>query len=319
MPSKHSFLTGTEFAPAQLEHLLHSAEELRQERYHGTSRCDLKGKTLVLLFEKPSLRTHISFSIAMQELGGNVIDSFSLQRKEEEPEDVARVLAGYCHALMVRTHEHALLERMSSVISIPVINGLSDTHHPCQVLADLLTLKQKFGILNGLKLAYIGDGNNILHSLLLLLPPLGVNLSYACPEDYQPNAFVVKEGRMLSEKYSTMIQAVLSPQSAVKGSSAIYTDVWTSMGFEKENEEREEAFDGFQVNEALYEHALPGALVLHCLPMNRGKEITDAMADHPHSALFQQSENRLHVQKALLLGLLKEEKDLCQTRTANQD
>ncbi len=298
------FLTGTELNPVDMRGLLDLAEQLRTERNQGATRRDLAGKSLVLLFEKPSLRTHISFTIAMEELGGSVIDSFSFNRKKEEPEDVGRVLAGYCHAIMLRTHEHAVLERMAAKTRIPIINGLSDTHHPCQVMADILTLRQYFKSVEGLKLCYVGDGNNILHSLLLLAPVLGIHVSYACPKGYQPNALVLRQARGIAKEYGGKITAALSPESAAKDAHAIYTDVWTSMGFEKEEGEREEAFRGYQVNKELYALASPDAIIMHCLPMVRGQEITDDMAEHPNSVLFRQSENRLHVQKALLLQLL---------------
>jgi len=299
------FLTGTEFSALDLRGVVDLAETLRVERNNGIQRRDLAGKTLALLFEKPSLRTHVSFTIAMQELGGATIDSFSFNRKKEEPEDVGRVLAGYCHGIMLRTHEHSILERMAGKVRVPVINGLSDTHHPCQILADILTLKQSFQSLEGLKLAYIGDGNNILHSMLLLMPAFGIHVSYACPAGYQPNAFVLRQARALAKETTGSITASSSASSAVKKANAIYTDVWTSMGFEQEEREREEAFKDFQVNAALYAKAAPDAVVMHCLPMVRGKEITDEMAEHPNSVLFRQSENRLHAQKALLLQLFK--------------
>lgn len=303
MATKH-FLTGTELTPMELTDLVDTAEQLRIERGEGVVRRDLAGRTLALLFEKPSLRTHVSFTVAMAELGGTVIDSFSFNRKKEEPEDVGRVLAGYCHGIMLRTHEHSILERMATKTRIPLINGLSDTHHPCQILADLLTLKQHFTSLKGLKLAYVGDGNNILHSLLLLAPLLGVHVSFACPPGFEPNAFVLRQARAAAKEWGGAVSASASPAVAVKKANALYTDVWTSMGFEKEEAAREEAFRSFQVNERLYAQAAPGAIVMHCLPMVRGKEITDDMAEHPNSVLFRQSENRLHVQKALLLRLM---------------
>jgi ornithine carbamoyltransferase len=187
---------------------------------------------------------------------------------------------------------------------VPVINGLSDTHHPCQVLADLLTLKQLFKSFDGLTVTYIGDGNNMLHSLLLLAPFAGIHVKYACPQGYGPSAFIVKKAKARMKEGGGSITAYNDPVAAVKGTNAIYTDVWTSMGFENEKDEREQAFEGYQINDELYSHAAPNAAILHCLPMIRGKEITDSMADHPNSALFRQSENRLHAQKALLVGLL---------------
>jgi ornithine carbamoyltransferase len=303
MKPKH-FLTGVELPRGDLLKLIDLADQLKKERDSGQLRNEFAGKNLALLFEKPSLRTHMSFSLAMRELGGNVIESFSLNRKKEEPEDVGRVVEGYCDAIMLRTHEHSILERMCSKTSIPVINGLSDTHHPCQTLADLLTLKQRFGKLEGLRLAYIGDGNNILHSLMLLLPYLGVDLAYACPKGYEPSAFVLKQAKKLAKEGGGKLESFYEPAKAVNGAHAIYTDVWTSMGFEQEEAAREEAFEGFQVNAELYAKANPKAAIMHCLPMVRGKEITEEIVEHANSAIFQQSENRLHAQKALLLMLL---------------
>ncbi|MBI3544401.1 MAG: ornithine carbamoyltransferase [Deltaproteobacteria bacterium] len=302
LKTKH-FLTGEELMRDELLALLDEAEALKKERpTHDAPNS--KGKTLVMLFEKPSLRTRVSFSVAMQELGGSVIELVSAVRKKEEPEDIARVLAGYAHAVMVRTHEHSILEKMASKSSVPVINGLSDTHHPCQALADILTLKQIFGELKGLKLAYVGDGNNMLHSLMLLAPYLGIQLSYACPKGYEPNAFITRRAKARAKEGGGLITAADTPQVAVTGAHALYTDVWTSMGFEREESDREKAFDGYQLNEELVALAAPNSVVLHCMPMVRGKEITDAVADSPRAVLFQQSENRLHAQKALLKGLL---------------
>lgn len=299
-----SFLTGTELPRGDLEGILDLAQKFKAERNEGKLRKDFEGMSLAILFEKPSLRTHLSFSLAFRELGGNVVESFSLNRKKEEPEDVGRVVAGFCDAIMLRTHEHAILERMASKINVPLINGLSDTHHPCQTLADLLTLKENFGKLSGLKISYIGDGNNILHSLLLLAPYLGVDVHYACPKGYEPSAFVLKQAKKLATEGGGKIRSFQKPQDAVKNTDAIYTDVWTSMGFEQEEERRELAFKGYQVNAALHQLANPKAVIMHCLPMIRGKEITDEMADHAQSVIFQQSENRLHAQKALLFFLL---------------
>jgi ornithine carbamoyltransferase len=300
------FLTGEEFTPARLHELLRNAEELKQRRDHHALHPEsgpLRGKTIALLFEKPSLRTRISFTVAIQELGGTVVESLSGTAKKEEPEDVIRVLGGYVHGVMLRCHAHAQLERMAAHSSIPIVNGLSDDHHPCQTLADLLTIQQNFGRLAGLEIAYVGDGNNILHSLLLLAPSLGVRVRYACPEGYEPNSLILRTALRRAPEGANAIQSFRTPEAAVHGANAIYTDVWTSMGFEKEQEERDQIFRPFQVNAALYARAAPGAILLHCLPMNRGHEITDEMADHPRSALFTQSENRLHTQKALLAML----------------
>ncbi len=304
LKTKH-FLTGEELSKAELVELLDLALQLKLDRgVAGKEWSPLKGKHLALIFEKPSLRTRLSFVVAAHELGAQIVESSTATSKREEPEDVARVLAGYCHAVMLRTHDHKNLERMVSKSPVPIINGLSDTHHPCQVLADLLTLKEMFKSYEGLQVAYVGDGNNMLHSLLLLLPFLGVHLRYSCPMGYEPSAFIVKKAQARKKEGGGTITACLDPITACKGVNAIYTDTWTSMGFEKEQEDRTQAFEGYQVNEELYSHAASNAVVMHCLPMSRGKEISETMADHANSVLFRQSENRLHVQKALLAGLM---------------
>jgi ornithine carbamoyltransferase len=300
--TKHC-LTGAEFSKAELIELLNVAESCREQRQKGFSREDFRGKTLVLLFEKPSLRTRVSFTVAAQELGGHVLVLDSIGRKKEDPEDTIRVLAGYCHAVMVRTHEHSILERMVAKSTIPVINGLSDTHHPCQVFADLQTLRQTYGDLKGLKLSYVGDGNNMLHSLLLLAPLLGVNLHYACPPGYDPSALIVRQAKKRARDGGGSVVAHNLAEEAVVGANAVYTDVWTSMGFEQEETDRDKVFADYALTEELYARASPGALIMHCMPMIRDKEIASALIDHECSALFRQSENRMHAQKALLLAL----------------
>jgi ornithine carbamoyltransferase len=304
-----SFLTGEELAQKELLDLIHYAEDLRKHR-GVKSGAQLKGKTVALIFEKPSLRTRVSFTVGVQELGGQVMDLLSSQKKNETPEDTIRVLQGLIHGVMLRTFDHGILERMTSVSRIPVINGLSDTHHPCQALADLLTLYQRFGRLKGLKLAYVGDGNNILHSLLLLAPFVGVDVHYACPDGYQPNVEILKRARARAETGQARIVAFDSPKEAVMGAHAVYTDVWTSMGFESENEARLKALKDYQLNLELFALASPTAIAMHCLPMVREQEITSDVADHARSALFQQAENRLHAQKALMIGLFAAQQKL---------
>lgn len=298
------FLTGTEYSRTELMQLLDLAEQMKRDRLQGNQRYDLQGQTVILLFEKPSLRTRVSFTVAVQELGGNVLEIDQNVRKKEEPEDTIRVLGGYAHAVMVRTFEHSILERMVEKSPVPVINGLSDEHHPCQVLADLLTLKQSFGDLKGLKLAYVGDGNNMLHSLLLLAPFLGVSVSYACPAGYQPDPMIVALAKKRARGTGAQIFGTLDPVEAVRGANAVYTDVWASMGFEDEALERDKAFANYALTESLYSHAASGALIMHCMPMIRDKEIAASLVDHECSALFRQSENRMHAQKALLSTLL---------------
>lgn len=295
---KH-LITGEELSFGEITSLLTLAANLKKK---GNGDTLLQGKHLALLFEKPSLRTRFSFTIAMHELGGHVVESLSETRKKEEPEDVARVLEGYCDAIMVRTHSDEILSRMGQVSKIPIINGLSDLHHPCQILADLLTLQEVFGKLEGLKLTYIGDGNNILHSLLLLAPLIGVNLHYCCPKMCQPNEEIVKQASLRQAEGKGSITICSTPLGAAKEAHAVYTDVWTSMGFE--NKIDESLFAGFQVNEQLMKHALPDAIFMHCLPMIRGKEVSQTLPDKPASVIFKQSENRLHIQKALLIALI---------------
>ncbi len=306
---KH-FLTGEELSQKELSALIDEAEYLRLNRLQEMQTSKplakpLDAKTIALIFDKPSLRTRVSFSVGISELGGSVLELQGGQKKNEDPEDAIRVLQGMVHGVMIRTFAHDYLERMIPHAKIPIINGLSDTHHPCQAIADLLTLKQRFSKLKGLKLAYIGDGNNVLHSLLLLAPYLGVDVHYACPTAYQPDQEILGRAHLRASLGGAKIKKFDTPKEAVKGVHALYTDVWTSMGFEKENEKRKKLFKDYQINLELYSLAKPGAIIMHCLPMIKGQEITAEMAEHEYSVLFQQAENRLHAQKALLLGLFQ--------------
>lgn len=298
------FLTGEELSREELTQLIFAAEELRQSRDLGQLDV-LQGKTVALLFDKPSLRTRVSFTVGVQELGGQVFELLGSQKKNEDPEDSIRVLQGMVHGVMVRTFDHEILERMVSKATIPVINGLSDSHHPCQALADLLTIYQRFGKFKGVKLCYVGDGNNVLHSLLLLAPFLGVDVRYACPEGYQPDSAIVARARQRAIQAGAHIRKFKTAELAARGTHVLYTDVWTSMGQEQENEKRLQAFAGYQINRELYNRAHSSAIVMHCLPMVKGQEITAEMVEHPASRLFQQAENRLHAQKALMIGLFR--------------
>lgn len=297
--TKH-LLTGEAFTPLQITDLIKVARAYKAKRAMQRLSTDLQGYQLALLFDKASLRTRFSFTAAMRELGGDVIESVDVTRKTECPEDQARVLSGYCQGIMVRTHEDSVIERMSQVSSVPIINGLTNLHHPCQILADLLTLDECFSSLSGLTVCYIGDGNNILHSLLLLAPQMGVNIHFCCPAHRGPDQMILANA--LAKKTSGIIHAFESPHQAVEGANAVYTDVWTSMGFEEQAAEH--LFNGFQVNEALMASALPQAVFMHCLPMERGKEVSKSLPDETCSVVFQQSENRLHMQKAILLALM---------------
>jgi ornithine carbamoyltransferase len=296
--SQH-LLSGAELNSSEIQNLLDLSALLKKERQQHKISNALFRKQLALLFDKASLRTRFSFTTAMRELGGNVIESVSYDRKDEDPEDQMRVLQGYCHAVMVRASDDSILERMKSVASIPIINGLSDLYHPCQTLADLLTLQETFGNVSGMVLSYIGDGNNVLHSLLLMAPLLGIHVRYCCPVQYSPSHSVLKAASLNTGFGS--ITCCHSPTAAVTGSDAVYTDVWTSMGFGPKDES---IFDGYQVNESLMKKANKKAVFMHCMPMLRGKEVSHDLPDQPCSVIFQQSENRLHVQKALLLTML---------------
>ncbi|WP_126339507.1 ornithine carbamoyltransferase [Legionella spiritensis] len=294
-PVRH-VLTGMELSVSELTALLDKAADIKNNP--ANYRQSLSGKTLAMIFEKPSFRTRLSFSLAVQTMGGITIESVSNTRKSEEPADMARVLNGYVDVIMVRTHDDQLLREMAAYARIPIINGLSALHHPCQILADLLTLKEHYGRLDGLTLTYIGDGNNILHSLMLLAPQTGMTIHYCCPTNHQPNQDIVAQAR---SRHYEAIRCFTTPEEAVHHAHAVYTDVWTSMGFEASNGERD--FTGFQVNESLMAEARPEAVFLHCMPMERGQEVSRSLPDSPCSLIFQQSENRMHVQKALLCFL----------------
>lgn len=294
--TKH-LLTGNELDSDEIQYLINLASQLKANR--NAYAQALLDQHLALIFEKPSLRTRFSFTVAMRELGGDVIESMADTRKLEEPEDQIRVLQGYCQAVMIRTFEDSVLQRMQVVSQIPIINGLSNLYHPCQTLADLMTLQEKFKTLQGLKVCYLGDGNNVLHSLLLMAPKMGVNINYCCPTKLEPHPDILKQ--IVLNKKTNLVSAFSDPKEAVQGCQAVYTDVWTSMGF-KEHDEN--LFRGFQVNEELMSLAHNDAIFMHCMPMNRGKEVSVMLPDLPCSVIFQQSENRMHVQKALLLTLL---------------
>ncbi len=302
LKTKH-FLTGEELSIDELNNLIDLAIVLKSEKRNEA----LKDKTVGLLFEKPSLRTRVSFTVGIQELSGNLIEMNSSLRKKETPEHTIKVLQGYINALMIRTFEHNILEDMAKFSKIPIINGLSDLHHPCQVLADIMTLKENFTTLKGLKVCYVGDGNNMLHSLMLLMPFLGIDLHYSCPKDFQPFPGILKRAETRAEDSGALIMNFKNPQDAVKEVHAIYTDVWSSMGFEKTDDDEKQhlkKFEGFQLNSNLFLLANPNAVIMHCMPVNIDQEITSEMINHPQAVLFQQSENRLHAQKALMMGLI---------------
>lgn len=298
-------LTGTECSPAQVRELFHLAADIkaRPERYRGA----LAGRFLALIFEKPSLRTRVTFEVGIASLGGGAVfldhQGTRLGERESIP-DVARNLERWVHGIVARTFRQAAIEELAAHASIPVINALSDRFHPCQALADFFTLEEHFKSLKGLKLAYVGDGNNVCHSLLVAGARVGAHLRVATPEGYEPDAAVVAEARRAARETRAKIEILHDPAEAVAGAQAVYTDVWASMGQEAEAALREKIFAPYQVNEALFALAAPEAVFLHCLPAHRGSEVTAAVMDSPRSLVYQQAENRLHVQKAILLTLL---------------
>jgi ornithine carbamoyltransferase len=259
----------------------------------------LAGKYFALLFEKPSLRTRLTFELAVKQLGGDFVVNIGGIGDREPVKDVARNLARWCHGIVARTFLQQTVDDLAQFSERPVINALSDMYHPCQAFADLQTLAERFGAFTGLKIAYIGDGNNVAHSLMLNAARLGVEIAIATPKNYEPDPALVKEARELG---GTVTITQRCPE-AVHGAHAVYTDVWASMGQESEADERKRVFAPYQVNEALMAKARPDAIFMHCLPAKRGLETTDAVMESPQSAVFDQAENRLHAQKALMVML----------------
>ncbi|HLH42404.1 MAG TPA: ornithine carbamoyltransferase [Bryobacteraceae bacterium] len=261
----------------------------------------LAGRYLSLLFEKPSLRTRLTFELAIKQLGGDAVNYDGPVARREPVKDVVRNLDRWTNAIVARVYSHSTIEELAKWSRAPVINALSDLYHPCQALADVQTLQERFGKLEGLKLAFIGDGNNVAHSLMLTAGRLGVHVAVATPEGYEPNANIAAEASRHGR-----ITLTRDPAEALAGAHAVYTDVWTSMGQEAEAEARAAAFAAYQVNEAMFAQARPDAIFMHCLPARRGEEVADAVIESKRSAVFDQAENRLHAQKALLVALLQE-------------
>ncbi|GAB4550426.1 MAG: ornithine carbamoyltransferase [Anaerolineae bacterium] len=297
------FLEIKDYSSPELESLLHLAMQLKQEWRSGGNRAVLSGKVLAMIFQKPSLRTRVSFEVGMKHLGGDALylspDEIGLGKRESIA-DVARVLSGYTQAIMARVFAADHLTQLAKWASVPIINGLSDYSHPCQAFADMLTLYEHFGQLRGLKIAYVGDTNNVTLSLAEAAARFGAELRVASPEGY---TFAPAEVERL-HNMGLKLELLSDPQSAVEGVDCIYTDTWTSMGQEAESEKRRNVFPPYQVNQALLARAASHAVVLHCLPAHRGEEITDEVADGPQSLLFPQAENRLHGQKAILVHLM---------------
>jgi ornithine carbamoyltransferase len=287
----------------QLGGLLHLTQQVKQSRQRYASA--LKGRYLTLLFEKPSLRTRMTFELAIKQLGGDCVTQVGMVGDREPLKDVARNLARWTDAIVARTFSQETIDELARWSGIPVVNALSDLYHPCQALADVFTLKERFGQVRGLKLAYAGDGNNVAHSLLLCAARLGLHCSVATPEGYEPQAGIVQQAKRLALQTGAVIEITHDPKAAVEEAHAVYTDVWASMGQEMEAEERKRIFAPYQVNEELLAQARPESIFMHCLPAKRGLEVTDGVMESKQSVAFDQAENRLHVQKALLLMLLQ--------------
>jgi len=264
----------------------------------------LSGRYISLLFEKPSLRTRMTFELAIKQLGGDSILNDGPIGAREPLKDVARNLDRWTNAIVARTFSQQTINDLAHWSSVPVVNALSDLYHPCQALADIFTLQERFDDLRGLRLAFVGDGNNVAHSLMLTSARLGIHFSLACPSGYEPNPDVVRQAEGLAEVSGATVTITNNPSQAVDGANAVYTDVWASMGQESEKETRLTIFAPYQVNEDLFAQADSNAVFMHCLPAKRGEEVTDGVIESPQSVVFDQAENRLHVQKALLLMLI---------------
>ncbi|MED1528513.1 ornithine carbamoyltransferase [Bacillus sp. FSL W8-0920] len=297
------FLSLKNFSINDIAYLIEKAEEMKQNPYQDL----FKGKTLAMIFEKSSTRTRVSFEAGMTQLGGHALflSSNDLQiGRGETISDTAQVLSGYVDGIMIRTFEHGKVEELAQYASIPVINGLTDYSHPCQALADLLTIKEAKGTLKGIKVAYIGDGNNVAHSLMVGCAQLGCDIAVASPKGYEPLQEVTDTAREFAKQSGAEVIVTTDPVAAVQNADVIYSDVFTSMGQEAETEKRLAEFKEYQVNDELMRHAAKDYIFLHCLPAHRGEEVIADIIDGPHSKVFQQAENRLHVQKALIKELM---------------
>ena len=301
------FISLSDLTPESIMELLDLAVQLKQELAGGAPRPLLKGQVLGMVFQKPSLRTRVSFDVGMLQLGGHALylspNEIQLGKRESTG-DVARVLSRYVNGIMARVFAHSDVVELARTASVPVINGLSDYSHPCQGLADLLTVYEKRGRLNGLTLAYLGDGNNVANSLMFGGALTGMRVVVATPPGYEPTAQAVDCARSLARLGGGSVEVTNDPAVAARGADALYTDVWASMGQESEQAERKSLFPPYQLNAARVAEANPDVVVLHCLPAHRGDEITDDVIDGPNSAVFDQAENRLHAQKAVLVKLM---------------
>jgi ornithine carbamoyltransferase len=301
------FIALADYEPAEVRYLVDLAIELKKKQKAGEIYHPLQGKTLGMIFEKSSTRTRVSFEVGMYQLGGHAL---FLSRNDlqigrgETVSDTAQTLSRYLDGIMIRTFAHRTVIELARAATIPVINGLTDASHPCQALADYQTVLEHKGRLEGLKIAYIGDGNNMVHSLLMGAAKLGMHMSVATPEGYEPDEEIVRLTKDNASVTGSRIHICRDPKEAVADADIIYTDVWASMGFEAEQKEREIAFADYQVNEELVKYAKSDFLFMHCLPAHRGEEVSEGIIDGNHSIIFDQAENRLHAQKAIMAAIM---------------
>ena len=300
------FLAISDLSSGEVQELLDVAIKLKEEYFKKGNPPLFKGRVLGMIFQKPSLRTRVSFDMAMRHCGGDALylspNEIGLGKRESIA-DISRVLSGYVHGLMARVFDHAHVLELAKWSEIPVVNGLSDYNHPCQGMADALTIQEKFGRAKGLNVTYIGDGNNVAVSLMHVCAKLGWNFTIANPEDYDITSKAVDVAEDIAKETGSKFTFLRDPHEAVKGAQVIYTDTWTSMGQEEETAKREKVFPPYQVNAQLVSEADKDVIVMHCLPAHRNHELTDDVADGPHSVIFPQAHNRLHVQKAILARL----------------
>jgi len=301
------FLTLLDYDKSSIKNLIDLAQKLKEEKKKDKAHHILEGKTLAMIFAKPSLRTRVSFEIGIRQLGGNAVvlkQDEIIPGERETISDTARVLARYADGIMIRTFAHKDVVEFASYSDVPVINALTDSFHPCQVLADLLTIKEKFGKFENLKLAYIGDGNNMANSLLAGCAIMGINISIATPEGYEPDEVHVWKCKDATLSTGSTIEITQNPAESVKDANVVYTDVWASMGQEQEIKKRKKVFKDYQINEALMKEAAKDAIVLHCLPAHRGEEISEETLEKHANIIFEQAENRLHAQKAVMASIM---------------
>lgn len=304
---KKDLLAISDLTSRELDDILKLSASLKKLRKQGRMHQPLKGKSLGMIFEKSSTRTRVSFEVGMYQLGGQALflSANDLQIGRGEPlADTARTLSRYLDGIMIRTFAQATVEELARHASVPVINGLTDLHHPCQALADLFTIREKRGNLKGLKFSYVGDGNNMAHSLIEACVKAGMHIYLACPPGYEPDAGIMREAKLVAAQTGSEVRLSNDPGKAVTNADIVYTNVWASMGQESEHAKRVSAFRGYQVDAKLMKLADPKALVMHCLPAHRGEEIAAEVIDGPQSAVFDQAENRLHTQKAVLKMLM---------------